>query len=282
MLQQKKRFWKSWLIGFVLIILSGVACTPNTETNGGTTTPVVIDIPVVTEPEGLPDLTAVSLIISMDDIHCFYGQPLGLAAFIKNQGTGNAATFVVRAGSQEITVAGLAAGATQRIWFGSYTDYPPLIIDPTNAITESDESNNSFDQQIPIPTAPVPCTPTPTGGTPTTEGNLPDLIPVFPHITMQDTGCYYGQPFGLGVIIQNNGSADAGSFVVQVGEETAVIDQLAAGASQEVWLASYQAYPPVTVDPLNTVAESNENNNSYSDPIPVPTQPIPCTPTPTP
>jgi hypothetical protein len=40
-----------------------------------------------------------------------------------------------------------------------------VVVDPNNAVAESNEQNNSRTEQVPVPTQPLPCTATPTGTT---------------------------------------------------------------------------------------------------------------------
>jgi CARDB len=91
-------------------------------------------------------------------------------------------------------------------------------------------------------------------------------------------------PYGIGVQIENIGSANAGTFVVDLnGSRQQVDDGLMAGQSVVLFFSgttssgNYEA----TVDAANQVMESREDNNSLSYIAPTPTPPPLCTPTPT-
>ena len=89
---------------------------------------------------------------------------------------------------------------------------------------------------------------------------------------------------GVRITISNTGSADAGSFVVEVnGAQQTVSGGLAAASNTSLWFAGYVQFDPnvAEVDVLQQVEETNESNNTSSPQLPVPTLPPTCTPMPT-
>ena len=284
------------------------SATP-TRTPTATTTscgPIYITAtPTPTLPPGLPDLIVQSMAISGNQ-SCFgSGFQLGLRVYVRNNGTANAGAFVVTANStqQQTVSGGLAAGQTTSVWFPSYNSGTPntATVDSTNLVTESNESNNTLSQQLPVPTAPPNCTPTPTSTPTDTPAGLPDLVVN----SLQSGWTWYNNCSGgtfrpyTNVGIQNNGTANAGTFEVVLANSTSNLSQtvssLAAGQPLTVGFI-LNGYPlTATVDSTNTVIESNENNNSRSN-VPGPGTPTPtktatgtqpgpyptCTPTPTP
>lgn len=113
-----------------------------------------------------PDLIVQAMGIAGNQ-NCFgAGFQLGIRVYLKNNGTGNAGAFVVDVnGAQQTVSGGLAAGQTTSLWFAGYKSFPTpnnAYVDFTNLVVESNESNNSLSQLLPIPTPPPNCTPTPT------------------------------------------------------------------------------------------------------------------------
>ena len=124
--------------------------------------------------------------------------------------------------------------------------------------------------------------------TPTmTEAPLPDLVVIGMSITLETGGAcdYTSTQLGVRVFFGNVGSADAGSFVVEVnGAQQTVAMGLAQGGSDSLWFSGYIFGPEenvAVVDATFQVEESNEDNNTLAQIVPIPTLPQPCTPTPT-
>lgn len=121
------------------------------------------------------------------------------------------------------------------------------------------------------------------------KGALPDLVVTSMSVELESgNSCVTDSPaLGIRVGLANTGSADAGTFVVDVnGIQQTYAGGLAAGASGTMW---FQGSPPVgkdlvavvaIVDSANVIAESNESNNTLTETLPVPTPPVTCTPTP--
>jgi len=109
---------------------------------------------------------------------------------------------------------------------------------------------------------------------------LPDLTISQGTITMQgyQGGCIEAQkPLITSICIQNIGNAAANGFIVQAGDKMKMtISSLDPGETTCFDTEGAIAGTPITVDALNSVAESVENNNSFT--IPMPTAPAICTP----
>lgn len=127
------------------------------------TTPVApTPTPSPTASAILPDLTIVQLNIEQQNTSCLMpGDPMGVRARIQNNGQAAAGSFVVRVDGAEQTVSGLGIGETTIVFFSGYTNPTTAMVDATNLIAESDETNNSRSEMVPIATPPLPCeTPT--------------------------------------------------------------------------------------------------------------------------
>jgi hypothetical protein len=92
-------------------------------------------------------------------------------------------------------------------------------------------------------------------------------------------------PYGIRVVIENQGHGDANTFWVGVNEDLLQVEEgLAAGQSLALHFSgtvpsgTYMA----TVDVFDQVKELNEDNNLETFLAPTPTPPPICTPTPTP
>ena len=97
-------------------------------------------------------------------------------------------------------------------------------------------------------------------------------------IAMEDSRCYYGQPLGTLLRVDNVGAGAAASFVVEAnGVRQAVPFGLAPGGWRDVWFPGYDGGNTVAiVDVTGAVAESNEDNNRHGGPVPIPTPPPSC------
>lgn len=83
---------------------------------------------------------------------------------IANIGGGAAGTFVVSFNGQTQTVSGLGAGLMTSLTFNAVSS-ANVMVDSTQVIAESNETNNTMSANLPIPTQAPTCTPT--GPTPT-------------------------------------------------------------------------------------------------------------------
>lgn len=259
-----------------------------------TPTPAPTFTPTPTGGAAGIDLVVTRLQITSQTGGCPQG-PLGLLVTIANTGSIAAGPFAVTANSSPAqTVAGLAGGASVSLWFSGYVygSANTASVDVANQVAESNESNNTLSQYLPIPT-PLYCptvTPTTPTYTPTPTGSIgrPDLVITSMRIGSQTSGCPQG-PLGLLVTVANIGSASAGSSTVSVNNsQFASVPVLRPGASITLWFNSFTYGSPntATADATGAVVESNESNNTLSQLLPIPT-PLycptvtPATPTPT-
>jgi hypothetical protein len=132
----------------------------------------------------LPDLVVSSLRISDNASGgCISGpSPLGLLVTVANTGASAAGSFAVTAnGSPAQTVSGLAAGASTTLWFAGYQSSGPntATVDSANQVAESNETNNTLSQQVPVPTPRPTCTATTAPPTATSSPVSPNLQETF-------------------------------------------------------------------------------------------------------
>jgi hypothetical protein len=99
-------------------------------------------------------------------IECNYiSLTMGLFVTVQNQGSSAAGPFVVDAnGSPQTVAGGLSAGASWNLFYHSYlAGLNTVFADSTFVVTESNETNNTLSQLVPVPTLPpAACPPTPT------------------------------------------------------------------------------------------------------------------------
>ena len=271
-----------------LALLRGQRAAPTPVTAQPADTPSATASPTAsvtpTETPGLagPDLVVSWMTISMEDVRCYYLQPLGVLLEIANVGRGDAGHFVVQVNAEQRAVpGGLAAGRSLHLWFTGRGQSPSgetsAVVDSTGVVVESREDNNERREWLPPATPPVYCAPATAGPDP------PDLAVVGMSIGMEDTACWYSQPLGTMLVFENRGAGAAGPFVVSVNDEfRAYPAGLAAGARGSLWFAHYRSGETVAVlDTTNTALETDEENNRRAEPLPIPTPPPAC-PSPTP
>lgn len=133
-----------------------------TPTPTATDTPLPGITPATTVPP-LPDLLITALLIESETNASCSATPaeLGVTVVVQNAGNAPAGPFVVTVnGRQQSVDSGLPAANNLRLWFlGATTSEVNATVDATNVILESNESNNTVSQSLPVPT-PVPtCTP---------------------------------------------------------------------------------------------------------------------------
>ena len=138
---------------------TGTFVVPTVPTNTGTSTPTP-------ESQLLPDLTITMMKVELENPVCLApGNALGLRVFVTNSGQAAAGSFVVGVNGMTQTVTGLAAGATEAVFFATFVPmFNPVTatVDSAGTVSESNETNNTRTEIVPIPTPPLPCTPTPT------------------------------------------------------------------------------------------------------------------------
>jgi len=139
----------------------------NTPTN----TPPPSNTPTNT-PNVLPDLTITN--ISMAIIGSACQNQLGTNVTVANTGSVAAGAFVVSLNTTFTqNVSGLAAGASTTLLFNTLTGNSTAVADSTNVIAENNESNNSLQAFIPVPSQAATCTPTNTPVITNTPTNTP-------------------------------------------------------------------------------------------------------------
>jgi hypothetical protein len=86
----------------------------------------------------------------------------GVSVWVSNTGKGNADPFYVQVNStgQKVTQ-GLKAGSYVRLWFPTGAD-AHVRVDADNRVAESNEADNTYNEQLPMPTLPAVCNVTPT------------------------------------------------------------------------------------------------------------------------
>ncbi|HFD40923.1 MAG TPA: FHA domain-containing protein [Anaerolineae bacterium] len=119
----------------------------------------------------LPDLTVAAARIELETGGaCNYASTqLGVRVEVQNVGAADAGPFVVEVNGAQQNVAGLPAGQTASLWFPGYNAAGENVVsvDVHNQAAESNEDNNHFAQQLPVPTLPPTCTPPPPDSTDT-------------------------------------------------------------------------------------------------------------------
>jgi hypothetical protein len=181
-----------------------------------------------------------------------------------------------------LTVPGLAAGQSIRLWFPFYnaTASNTVQVNVTGTVQEGGGNNNWRSEVLAVPDQ-VPCLPTTPTVTPTPISSLPDLQVRGSGISA-DVSCPPG-PVYVRVVVSNAGNTSAGPFVVQVNSETQTVAGLAPRESIGLtFIAVMSEYSPTNIyaDPTNQVAESDETNNFSRYEPRYPTQ-VYCPPTPT-
>lgn len=154
------------LILFLLVLLPTVLITAQHRTQVELTP---------TPPPTLPDLVVNSVKFTLDPTKsCLVvGMPLGTQVVIVNQGTDPLLAdaqfeIAVTLNNQTVTRAvngPLAINASLSVWLDNTgTSFQPIevTVDSSNRIRETNENNNTWSGQLPIPTPYVSCTATPT------------------------------------------------------------------------------------------------------------------------
>ncbi|QAA77296.1 MAG: hypothetical protein BIP78_1530 [Candidatus Bipolaricaulis sibiricus] len=209
----------------------------------------------VIQAPALPDLVIQSITHSPTNPNL--GQTITFTVVVRNQGTASAASSVVRvqgAGSpSDQSVPSLAAGASVTRTFTLPLTTSPETFTATadfyNQVAESDETNNT--RQVTV-TAPA----------------QPDLVVT--NIVWTPTNPTVGSTVSFTVTVRNQGTANAGSFVVRlqgVGPfQDRTVGSLAAGAQTNLSFSLPLSTSPetftATADFYSQVAESDETNNT--------------------
>ena len=222
---------------------------------------------LVVEPP-LPDLVVQS--VAIGPATPVPGQPTTVTIVVKNQGNSPAGAFPVQwtpwflAAPLSAQVSGLAAGASTTVNL-SYV-YPfaatfdsTVVLDPSNAVPELVENNNSKTVQVAV-----------------TNANIIDLVVT--NLTANPNPTTQGVLTTFTATVQNQGTVPSGPFVLQFnpdstglitpspGTFSTPVGSLGAGQSTNVvFTFTYQKFGTfrtiATVDPANAVSETNETNN---------------------
>jgi subtilase family serine protease/PKD repeat protein len=188
------------------------------------------------------------------------GDHLTISGVVRNQGTGDASPFLIEirdsGGSERRSVNGLAAGASAGFSFSrrvnQTTETFLVIVDVTNQVSESNESNNSAELRV-------------TATQPTLKPDLTIASTDWAPRTLT-----VGQNVTLSVVVRNQGQANAGPFIVEVrdsaGTDRQTLAGLAVGGTATVSFTrrvnNTTEFFTITVDAANQIDELNETNNS--------------------
>jgi hypothetical protein len=153
-----------------VILLASAACNVPTSRQGQgpietdtNVPPTLTSMPATSE--ALPDLVIGGTRFDSDPPGCTTDDTrLIYSLVIRNNGQGDAGPFQVEInGERQMVSEGLAAGLAVDVSFDSSEYELSVIVDPDNAIQESDESNNKDEHVgVYLPTLPPYCTATPT------------------------------------------------------------------------------------------------------------------------
>ncbi|MBC7170222.1 PKD domain-containing protein [Candidatus Bipolaricaulota bacterium] len=218
------------------------------------------------QPMAQPDLVVTNITHSPTNPNL--GQTITFTVVVRNQGTASAGSFVVRVQgvgpSQDRTVSSLAAGSQTNLSFSLPLSTSPETFTATadlyNQVAESDEANNTGQATVTGPLA------------------QPDLVVT--NITHTPTNPNLGQTITFTVVVRNQGTASAGSFVVRVQgvgpSQDRTVSSLAAGSQTNLSFSLPLTTSPetftATADLYNQVAESDEGNNTRQVTVTAPAQ----------
>jgi hypothetical protein len=361
-------------------VQGGILPTPTVQPSATST----ITATATASGGNLSDLLVQSVAVNDNlNVNCGTGT-LGTQVVVGNQGTGTAGSFMVTINGTAQNVAGLAAGSSTILWVTGYNVGTNTVIniDTANSVAESNESNNSYNAMVAVPTPRIACTNTPTL-TPTTTNTASPVITAtsavsscgtpwsssasygptavtvyhngktwsfawlgniisgtnyepgntYPGIWIDNGGCttntatpqsatatFTATPtatktatptavisnapdllvqsvavndnlnvscgtgtLGTKLVVRNQGTSDAGSFIVTINGTAQNVASLAAGSITTLWISSYRygSNTVIVVDSTGAIAESNESNNIFDSMVAIPTQRIACTATPT-
>jgi C1A family cysteine protease len=225
----------------------------------------------------------------------YAGQPTYIDLAVANTGNADAGAYFVCLYLDDAEISrwqstGLPSGYYNYVTDWSYTVATPgehtlkIVADCTNAIVESNESDNAYQRTFNWVSSPPTSTPTPSPTAP--AGPLPDLRPYAPsgwdypivpanvisttHLTM----LYAGQPTYIDWALANYGNTGTGAFYICLyldGTEIGLWQStgLPNGYYVSVTDWSYMVATPgdhtlkTVADCTNLVTESDESNNSY-------------------
>lgn len=225
----------------------------------------------VDTPQLYADLTVTAL--SPDASTYEAGIPITITATVNNQGLRGAGGFYVSLTSADLStqtkyVSSLAAGSATSVTFsytaGQYAADKTISVtataDSSNAITESNEGNNTRSTSFKVLKYNPP---------------LPDLI--VSSLSSNKAEYYAGETITITASIRNQGLSATGGFYVALSSpdlatQTKYVSALAAGGTTNVTFtytaAQYSAARAIivtaTADSSGVITESNESNNTRS------------------
>ena len=310
-------------IAVIVLFVLNTGCNPKRNPITPDLTPVIPGIatptPTQTVSSGcsLPDLTITGMAqgFSGVTIGCVdnYNHP-GFIVYLKNQGCAGV-TGAVSLNVNGVIInyaynAGLAPGETENVWVENAPASGVMmsaIVDPSNILAESDETNNSYQNYVLTLTPPPTCiqsmTHTPTltyTSTPTLyiSTTTPSITPtgsqtpvgvdlvVFGVITQLEFPhtCLNGDEGSVGtrIVIKNIGAISAVGPVdiSMAGHGTQqVTGAISTGMTRTVFFSgtSWPNNSVITVDSTSNITEVNENNNVFDSPVAICTPPPACT-----
>ena len=148
---------------------------------------------------------------------------------------------------------------------GNY--YLGLIVDPSNSVNETSESNNyvASNTTISIDNSPDLEAISISGPTATTPGSSVSISRTF-----ENSGCASSSSFRYGVYLSTNNIISTGDTLVSNRTFTALSAGSTSSQSVSFTLSSSIGtgtyYWGIILDPYNQISESNENNNDKADP----------------
>jgi CARDB len=105
-----------------------------------------------------PDLIIETMRIELQNTSCLApGDIMGARVWVKNNGQAAAGSFVVTVNGIQQTANGLGISETTALFFPTSNNPVTAVVDSTNVIAESNETNNTRSEMVPVPTAPLPC-----------------------------------------------------------------------------------------------------------------------------
>ena len=139
--------------------LNGNVTLYRTTDGGATWTSLFGSVsPVTSQNQSLPDLTITQMKIELQNTSCLIpGDPLGVRLSITNNGQTAAGSFVVTVNDLQQTLNGLGSGETISLFFPTTNNPVTATVDLANTVTESDETNNTRSEIVPVPTPPLAC-----------------------------------------------------------------------------------------------------------------------------
>jgi hypothetical protein len=148
------------LAAALLIIIAGMGFTVRHEQNSTPAVTGSLSLQSASKPssvpyEPLPDLVPGGMHVTLKEWgFCIINTSLGVRVSFSNNGEADAGPFEVKVNEVTQTFSGLKKGESASLWFSGYSNPSIAVVDSSNTVVESDESNNQLSQYLPIPTLP--------------------------------------------------------------------------------------------------------------------------------